>query len=1207
MMAILLGNYFRYENRLSENMVSRAQDVLIEKERFAKSILDDLINVLENAKKSYKENEEFIGLFDKYGIEILAFKNDSLHFWSDNEVPFELSNLTDSNEIIRLKNGYYYLINKQSENFSVSALIIIKYDYPYQNKFLKNDFQKSFNVPEYIKISTEKRAYNVENEFGDFLFSLYSDHKNRLLTNIQSHLIFILYLIAFLIIVRFLYQLYRKYSVVFKNELVAKLVFSLDLIIFRFIIYYFEVPGILYETGLFSPEYLASSLIFPSLGDAFVNILIILIIAYLLFSSIDFQRIRRPSKWVAFPVIIFIILAQFAFLFIIEKVVENVITNSDLDYSLTNVFDINFFNIIALLLITTIFLIYFLVSVKLAEYSAKLLDAHKLTVLLCIVFIAVILYIFCDQYSNWISLLLFSVYILGLYSLMLFNKRILTFGSVTFFLILFSFLATYLIFIHNEMKNKKQLEIFVEKLSSKVDPIFEYSYMETAEKIKNDSIIKTFLQKDFIEEYDENKIAEIAKKHFENEYWNNFDIYVTVCAENKILNIQPEDYLINCYEYFNTLIDEIGDTTNIKNLFNLEVNSINRNFLGIIKCNSGDSDKNVRIFTEFISKFVPEGLGYPELLVGSESDINKYLKTYSFARYSDDKLIYKFGNYLYSVNLDNYKLYDSIPSRFSKNNYDHYYYKLNNDFALIISEKTAGFFEFFSPFSYVLILFLFYVLIFVAIANPWSVLKPGIINLRKRLQISIILIVLASFVLIGSLSVIYIINLNNNKTDATLREKSHSVLIELEHKLAEYDNLTTQESDYLYEILNKFSQVFFTDINLYGINGSLLASSRSQIFDEGLKSWKIDETGYQRIIADKKLLYIQKEKIGNYEYLSAYLPFRNTNNDLIAILNLPYFAKQDELKTEISTFITAFINVYLIIFAIAVFATIIVSRYITKPLQLIREKIGSLEIGKVNEKISWERNDEIGALVQEYNRMLDELARSAELLAKSERETAWREMAKQVAHEIKNPLTPMKLNVQYLKRTWDDKSPEWDRQFKRITSTLIEQIDILSSIASEFSDFAKMPVSKNERFDLIPVIKNSTSLYKSNENLKFDFTYEEQVSYTIFADKKQITRVFNNLFENASQALEEQNNGIIDISLTTSENEIIIRVKDNGPGIDENIADKIFSPNFTTKSGGMGLGLALVKSIIVSIGGEISYESQKGEGTVFFIKLPKAD
>jgi nitrogen fixation/metabolism regulation signal transduction histidine kinase len=209
---------------------------------------------------------------------------------------------------------------------------------------------------------------------------------------------------------------------------------------------------------------------------------------------------------------------------------------------------------------------------------------------------------------------------------------------------------------------------------------------------------------------------------------------------------------------------------------------------------------------------------------------------------------------------------------------------------------------------------------------------------------------------------------------------------------------------------------------------------------------------------------------------------RNNNNITIGYINLPYFAKQDELKKDISSFLVALINIYVLLFAFAIFITFIISNRITKPLQLIQERLGKIKLGKRNELIEWDHDDEIGALVKEYNRMVEELADSAELLARSERESAWREMAKQVAHEIKNPLTPMKLSVQHLQKAWKEKSPNLEKILSQVTTTMVEQIDTLSNIATEFSNFAKMPKANNETVDLGSIIRNIVTLYSENES-----------------------------------------------------------------------------------------------------------------------------
>jgi nitrogen fixation/metabolism regulation signal transduction histidine kinase len=360
---------------------------------------------------------------------------------------------------------------------------------------------------------------------------------------------------------------------------------------------------------------------------------------------------------------------------------------------------------------------------------------------------------------------------------------------------------------------------------------------------------------------------------------------------------------------------------------------------------------------------------------------------------------------------------------------------------------------------------------------------------------------------------------------------------------------------------------------------------------------------FYKLAVEQSLLHIQNEKIGRQEYLSAYIPFRNNEDQIIAYVNLPYFAKQTELRKEIGDFLAAYINVYVLLIVLAIMVTILVSRFITRPLQLIREKLRDIGLGKSNEKIEWIRKDEIGNLVEEYNRMIDELAKSAELLARSERESAWREMAKQVAHEIKNPLTPMKLSVQYLHKAWEDKAPDWEKQLARFTRTIVEQIDSLSEIASEFSDFAKMPAANVERIELTGIVKSAADLYQHYRQIRISIIHEDR-PYYVLADKRQLLRVFNNLIQNSVQAIGKKHDGLIQILISEEDAFYKIEITDNGTGITDEQAEKIFSPSFTTKSSGMGLGLAMVKSILTTINSTVSFDSKHGEGATFRIKIP---
>ena len=365
-------------------------------------------------------------------------------------------------------------------------------------------------------------------------------------------------------------------------------------------------------------------------------------------------------------------------------------------------------------------------------------------------------------------------------------------------------------------------------------------------------------------------------------------------------------------------------------------------------------------------------------------------------------------------------------------------------------------------------------------------------------------------------------------------------------------------------------------------NGDLIASSRPIIFMNGLLSEKIHPNAYTALTLDNKSEFIHKERIGKLEYISAYIPFYNSRGELLAYLNLQYFSQQNELEDELSEFLVAIINIFVFLLAFSILGAIFVSNWITKPIKMLQNSLKKVELGKKNQRIDYEGSDEIGELVKEYNIKVEELAQNAERLAQSERESAWREMAKQVAHEIKNPLTPMKLSIQHLQRTFDPNDPNSQERMRKVAVSLIEQIDALSRIANEFSNFAKMPKANAQTINLVASIEHSIELFKDNQ-VDIQFVNEAGESAIIYADKELIIRVFNNLIKNAIQAIPEDRDGVIKIQVENlNEKQLLVSVADNGVGIDDKQKDQIFVPNFTTKSTGTGLGLAMVKNIITT-------------------------
>jgi len=393
---------------------------------------------------------------------------------------------------------------------------------------------------------------------------------------------------------------------------------------------------------------------------------------------------------------------------------------------------------------------------------------------------------------------------------------------------------------------------------------------------------------------------------------------------------------------------------------------------------------------------------------------------------------------------------------------------------------------------------------------------------------------------------------------------------------------------------------------LYDLNGILLASSRSEIFNRGLIGKEMHPKAYFELISEGKTEYIQTESIGNLEYSAVYIPLRNENNKIIAFINLPYFSDTNKVKKNISDVLMTILNLYLVLFLLTALLSVLISEQITKPLTLLQNKFKSVQLGKKHKQIIYNKQDEIGALVKEYNLMVAKLEESAKKLAESERESAWREMAKQIAHEIKNPLTPMKLSIQLLQKTWYDKAmtdEEFEKRLNNVAQTLIEQINTLSSIASEFSAFAKMPKARKEEVEIVKKLKNIRALFENENNIDVSLNLNGIEEMYIIADKEQVSRVFINLVKNAIQAIPDNRKGEILIQLEKHKNKAIIIIEDNGEGISEKQKEKLFEPSFTTKTTGMGIGLAIVKNIITSAGGNIRFESSKNKGTKFFVEF----
>lgn len=465
--------------------------------------------------------------------------------------------------------------------------------------------------------------------------------------------------------------------------------------------------------------------------------------------------------------------------------------------------------------------------------------------------------------------------------------------------------------------------------------------------------------------------------------------------------------------------------------------------------------------------------------------------------------------------------------------------------------------------------------------------------------------ILVSFLATGITAYFNYRQQNEEYHNNRLHRKEEAVTRSLDYFLSQKgghiapDSITQVFSDKICEL----SDIHSMPINFFNLKGQLVISSDpNQFEDKGIPE-TIDYTILKQLSTGNNRAVITGDA-DNKEFLIAYWYFRDHDNKPIAINSVTYFDTEVVNRKELKDFLWRLAQIYIVLFIGSSFLAYFLSNYITQSLQTIRDKMKSVNLGVKNEPIKWKAQDEIGALVTEYNRMLSEVEKSADALAKSERESAWREMAKQVAHEIKNPLTPMKLRVQHLLQAWSDGSPDFDQKLKRVSDSLIEQIEALSNIATEFSNFAKMPKAKKEEMELVNTLNSVFEVFADQDGIDIQLQKESEVEARVNGDKEQLLRVFNNLIKNAIQSIPEGRKGKVDLILKVQDARAIVEVRDNGVGIPVSERDKIFVPNFTTKSTGTGLGLAMVKSIVNNHDGRVWFESVEAEGSSFFVELP---
>jgi two-component system, NtrC family, nitrogen regulation sensor histidine kinase NtrY len=478
-------------------------------------------------------------------------------------------------------------------------------------------------------------------------------------------------------------------------------------------------------------------------------------------------------------------------------------------------------------------------------------------------------------------------------------------------------------------------------------------------------------------------------------------------------------------------------------------------------------------------------------------------------------------------------------------------------------------------------------------------------TLRTKIFLAMLAMIAVSFAVTFTLTIYDQYEHNDRDNEERFLNKEQAIRASMEYFVTQHggyippDSVVTVFSDKVCEL----SDVHDVFIALFDLKGRYLISSNFIAMDTLDVPESVNYSILKQLSTGNERAYVDRNfAMGNYTL--AYWYFNDSKGKPMLIANVVYEKSYDRIS-ELKSFLREISKGYVALFVLAALLAFLLSRNISKPLEIITRRLSKTKLGVYNEPIEWQGNDEIGSMVKEYNRMLAQLESSALKIAQTERESAWREMAQQVAHEIKNPLTPMKLRMQQLVRTWKENPEEFDQRLKTFSDSMIEQIDALTRIANEFSHFAKMPKPELAQVDLNDVMAKVVALYNEKENLRISLRHTGEEPALAMIDKDQMIRVLNNLLTNAIQAIPTEQQGIIDTCVRCGEKTILLRVSDNGVGISAHNRKNIFAPSFTTKSTGTGLGLAMVKTIVEQNNGRVFFWSKEGKGASFYVALPR--
>ncbi len=1128
---------------------------------------------------------------DRTGMVLLGLEGDSLVCWSG-QPPLRPARLVgDTSAQLVLGSGVFMHARAVAGGFEMHALRPVWSTPPIENRALRRAFHHAWGLAAGVVMADSTEGPVVHDRSGTPLLAL--AWKNGLPDTGRDTGLKLLCLALYAVL--FLIASWSAARRIAHNgrPWVAILLFIGLALLWRWGTLYFQALRPFGHLPLFDPAVYAASFAFPSLGDLVIN-------AMLLLTAAAFLRMAllNPVPVRARPIAALLAwCAVLLFATWTTRLFIGLVLDSSVDLDLHHVPILGSESLVAMLGIALLLGAWSLLAIALVRtYVLPLPTTAKWGTGALALGLSIVLH-----HMNGVAdtiLFLWPVPILAVLA----TRRDAGpgFVPVLFCIAVLSAFSAHVLTRSIRQREHRERTVLAERLVSREDPVVESLFHEVAPALRGDRATYELLSGDI--PCDATELDRVIRQRFFGGYWERYDVRLFgFAAEGGPMCASDTDPPRSVDNDDNPFTPSLA-AADMPDLFMEERPGSPTFYHSRIAVMPHDSLPPALLVVELHPRPWGQGFGFPDLLLSGEDPLARRAGRYAQARYQEGLLVEA------TPGLDP-PLHWQRPLGpdgsiwFSDQGFDLLGRGDPQGALLVLGLPRMGPIALATTFSYLFALYsMLAALVFLVMAMSRGTWRPAAPGIATKVRIALAVLVLTGLALFGMGTRYLVARQYERNVDAALLQKARSVHAELQQRLHGEPVLNAGHAVYLEHLLGRLSNVFFTDISIYSVEGRILASSRPQIFAAGLLGRRMDPVAFERMVLRGVSSLVHQEAIGSAGFRTAYLPLRDRHGRVLAYIALPSFADQAQQEAERADVWVAVINLFVVLFALSALAAVVISNWTTRPLDLLKQALSNVVLQGTNRPLPYHGNDEVGQLVEVYNRKVEELRESAERLARSERESAWKEMARQVAHEIKNPLTPMKLSIQHFQHTWDPAATDARERLDRFSNNLVEQIDVLSRIAGEFSHFAQMPPAHPTPLDLVEVADTAVHLFSGTPDCAVHLRHEGPLP--VLADREHLLRTFNNLIKNALQAIPDEREGRVEVLLRREGDEAIAEVRDNGTGISADAIDHVFVPKFTTKSSGMGLGLPMVRRMVENAGGRVWFTTEESVGTSFFMAFP---